>query len=237
MKNIHNIYNNLIKRARDYFKKSRLSKAVIGVSGGIDSALSLRLIVDAIGNNNVTGLIMPEKNITRKEDINDAIGFCKSLNVKYKIIEINPILNQFKKIKIKQNKNSWINLKPRIRMVILYNYANANNALVVGTSNKTELRLGYFTKYGDGACDFEIIGDLYKTEVLELARYLKLPSNIINKKPSAGLFKGQSDEKEIGETYRKIDDMLKGKIKMSERIKKLIEKNKHKTAKIYVIKK
>jgi len=229
------VYNNIVKGVRQYFQKSKINKAVIGLSGGIDSALALRLTADAIGNRNVTALIMPEKGLTKKEDVKDAINFCKSLNVKYKIIEINNIVNQFKGVK--QNKISLINLKPRIRMLILYNYANANNALVIGTSNKTELTLGYFTKYGDGACDLEVIGDLYKTEVRALARYLKLSENIINKVPSAGLFKGQTDEKEIGARYEDIDKMLKGKKKVSSKIKKLIQKNKHKGEKVVVIKK
>jgi NAD+ synthase len=225
------LYDNLIKGIRQYFRKAGIGKAVIGLSGGIDSALSLRLTADAIGNRNVTALIMPEKGLKDK----DAVEFCKKLKVNYKIIWIDSILKNFKRIK--QNKVSLINLKPRIRMLLLYNYANANNALVIGTSNKTELKLGYFTKHGDGACDLEVIGDLYKTEVRELARYLKLPESIIIKIPSAGLFKGQTDEKEIGAKYEDIDKMLQGKKKLNQRIKKLIDKNKHKTERIPVIKK
>lgn len=229
-------YNKLTNGIKQYFKKAKVKKAVIGLSGGIDSALALKLVVDAIGKKNVTALVMPEKGLTKKEDIKDAINFCKSLRVKYKTIKINAFLKNFKRIDLKQNKTSWINLKPRIRMIILYNYANANNALVIGTSNKTELKLGYFTKYGDGACDLEVIGDLYKTEVRALAKYLKLPSRIINKIPSADLFKGQTDEKEVGESYEDIDNMLKGKKKINKKIKKLIEKNKHKTENIPIIK-
>ncbi len=226
------IYKKLIKGTKDYFKKTGFSRAVVGVSGGIDSALSLMLVADAIGNKNITALLMPEKGLSKIEDVKDSIELCKSLKVNYKIIEINSILNNFK---MKQNKNSLINLKPRIRMLLLYNYASTNNALVIGTSNKTELKLGYFTKYGDGACDIEVIGDLYKTEVWKLAKYLKIPENIINKTPSAGLFKGQSDEAEIGASYTEIDGMLIGKGKINNKIKKLIEKNKHKTERIPII--
>ena len=223
-------YNNLIKGIKKYFQKSKIKKAVIGVSGGIDSALSLKLVADAIGNKNITSLIMPEKGLTKKQEVIDSINLCRSLKVPYRIIEINTILKSFKG----QNKISLMNLKPRIRMLFLYNHANLNNALVIGTSNKTELKLGYFTKYGDGACDIEVIGDLYKTEVISLAKYLKLPKKIIDKVPSAGLFKGQTDETEIGETYKNIDKMLKGKI--NNKINKLIQKNKHKTEKIPIIK-
>lgn len=227
-------YNCIIKGIRQYFKKAGMREAVVGLSGGIDSALALRLVADAIGSDNVMALLMPEKGLTRIEDVKDAANLCRSLKIKYKIIEINLLLDIFKKTK--QNKNSWINLKPRIRMVILYNYANLNNALVVGTSNKTELKLGYFTKHGDGACDLEVIGDLYKTEVRALARYLNLPSEIIDKVPSAGLFNGQTDEKEIGASYEDIDNMLMGKRKISKRLKRLINKNKHKTERIPIIK-
>ena len=230
-------YDRLIKGIRDYFRRNNIKKAVIGLSGGIDSALSLKLVADAIGNKNITALIMPEKGLTKLENVKDAVNLCKELKVSYKIVPINNFLNEFKKIKEwKQNKNALINTKARIRAVLLYNYANTHNAIVIGTSNKTEIALGYFTKYGDGAVDIEVIGDLYKTEVWELAKYLKLPKNIINKTPSAELYHGHTDEEEIGEKYQDIDLMLKGKKKKSNKIIELIKKNKHKTEKIPVIK-
>ena len=230
-------YDRLIKGIRDYFRRNNIKKAVIGLSGGIDSALSLKLVADAIGNKNITALIMPEKGLTKLENVKDAVNLCKELKVSYKIVPINNFLNEFKKIKEwKQNKNALINTKARIRAVLLYNYANTHNAIVIGTSNKTEIALGYFTKYGDGAVDIEVIGDLYKTEVWELAKYLKLPKNIINKTPSAELYHGHTDEEEIGEKYQDIDLMLKGKKKKSNKIIGLIKKNKHKTEKIPVIK-
>lgn len=231
-------YNRLIKGIKQYFNKNNFKKAVIGVSGGLDSALSLFLVARAIGNNNVMALIMPEKGCTLKKDVDDAIQFCKKLGVSYKIIEINRFLDEFKRLPWQRNKISEINLKARVRAVILYNYANANNALVIGTSNKSELMLGYFTKYGDGACDIGVIGSLYKTDVIKLARYLKLPDKIINKIPSAGLYKGQCDEKELGSCYADIDKILKTKnfnSRLGKRLLKRIKKNRHKLEKAFVI--
>ena len=102
------------------------------------------------------------------------------------------------------------NLKARIRMAILFEYAFMKKSIVCGTSNKSEILIGYFTKYGDGGVDIMPIGDLYKTQVYELADFLKIPKNIINKAPTAGLIKGQTDEKEIGLSYKKIDIILSG---------------------------
>ena len=230
------IYKNLVKGISDYFKRNKIKEAVIGLSGGIDSALSLRLVADAIGNRNITALLMPEKGLTKLENVEDAAELCKELKTEYRIIPINRFINEFKKLRAwKQNKNAAINTKSRIRAVILYNYANTHDAIVIGTSNKTEMKLGYFTKYGDGACDIEVIGDLYKTEVWELSKYLKLPERIINKTPSAELYHGHTDEQEIGERYEDIDKMLQGRKKMSEKLKRFIDKNKHKTEKIPVV--
>lgn len=229
-------YNNLVKGIGQYFSKAGIKKAVIGLSGGIDSALALRLTADAIGNKNITALIMPERGLTKLSNVRDAIELCESLCVKYKVMPINSFLNQFNKIKEwEQNKDAITNTKARVRAIVLYNFANTHNALVIGTSNKTELKLGYFTKYGDGACDIEVIGDLYKTEVRGMARYLNLPLEIINKTPSAELYHGHTDETEIGETYENIDKMLKEKMKTNYKIKRLIERNMHKTEKIPIM--
>ncbi|MEW5760546.1 MAG: NAD(+) synthase, partial [Candidatus Thermoplasmatota archaeon] len=136
------------------------------------------------------------------------------------------------------------NLKARIRMLLLYAYANSKNLIVVGTGNKTELLCGYFTKFGDGGADILPIGDLYKTQVREMARFLEIPEKIINKVPSAGLWKGQTDEDELGIKYEKLDKILYGielgldkneisnkvelPIKEVERIMNMVELTKHK---------
>ena len=160
----------------------------------------------------------------------------------YTIIPINKFIQPFKGVSWKINKIAHINTKSRIRANILYNYANNHNALVIGTSNKTEIALGYFTKYGDGACDIEIIGSLYKTEVINLSKFLKLPENVITKQPTAELFHGQTDEKELGANYQEIDKILKtiknktSKSKLEKEIIKRINQNKHKTESIPIIK-
>ncbi|NJD54479.1 MAG: NAD+ synthase [Candidatus Methanoperedens sp.] len=190
---------------------SGASGAVIGLSGGIDSALTAYLTVSALGKENVLGLLLPEKGISSKQDIDDAIEVANILGIEYKIIEISPVLASFSSaipIFNSKAKTANGNLKARIRMCILYYYANLMGRMVVGTGNKTELLLGYFTKYGDGGVDIEPIGDLYKTQVRSLSKYMGIPSRIIEKTPTAGLWPGQTDESELGVSYEMADQIL-----------------------------
>jgi len=203
------VYQKLIDGIRDYFTRNNIKKAVIGLSGGIDSSLSAKLVADAIGKDNVHGLIMPLKGLSSEENIKDAVEFCTLNGIDYSLIYINDFLGEFEKLKWKQNKIAEMNTASRIRAVILYNYANTHDALVIGTSNKTEILLGYFTKYGDGAVDIEVIGELFKTEERELARFLKIPDKIITKTPTAELYHGQTDEEELGISYDELDKILK----------------------------
>ena len=203
------IHNKLVSGVMDYFKKNRVKKAVIGLSGGIDSSLSARLVADAIGKENIHGLIMPLKGLSSEENIQDAIKFCTLNGIDYSLVFINDFVKEFKKLNWKQNKVAEMNTASRARAVILYNYANTHDALVIGTSNKTEIMLGYFTKYGDGAVDIEVIGDLFKTEEKELAKFLNIPKKIINKVPTAELYHGQTDEGELGVGYDELDRILK----------------------------
>lgn len=233
-------YNKLIKGIKEYFKKNNIKQAVIGLSGGIDSSLSAKLVADTIGKENVHGLMMPVKGLSSEENIKDTIEFCKFLGVDYSLIYINDFIKNFERLDWKQNKIAKMNAASRIRAVILYNYANTHNALVIGTSNKTELMLGYFTKYGDGAVDIEVIGDLFKTEVIKLAQYLKIPDKIIKKVPTAELYHGQTDEEELGASYSVIDEILESINKnkkylikkydkeLIENISERIKKNEHK---------
>ena len=241
---MHSVYTKIITGIHKYFKSAKIDKAVIGVSGGIDSSLCLKLTVDALGAGNVTGLLMPEKGISSEENLRHAKRLCEFLGVEHFTIPINKFLTDFLALPWQPNDLAQINTKARIRMVVLYNYANTHNSMVIGTSNKTELMLGYGTKYGDMAADIEIIADLYKEEVYQLAEYLNLPDELITKAPSAELYPGQTDEEEIGVSYKEIDSILKQIEKgLSKddmitkginpnsilKITRLIEINKHKT--------
>jgi NAD+ synthase len=206
---MHNIYTHIVSEIQKYFKTAGIQKAVIGVSGGIDSALCLKLTVDALSAANVTGILMPEKGVTNEENMIHAKKLCEFLKVNYHSIQINQFLLDFLAVPWKANDLAQINLKARVRMLILYSYANSKNTMVIGTSNKSELMLGYGTKYGDLAADIEVLGDLLKEDVYKLAEHVGLPSEFINKKPSAELYPGQTDEGELGLSYKEIDPVLK----------------------------
>ncbi len=186
--------------------------AVIGLSGGIDSSLTVKLTVEAIGKENVLGLIMPTST-SSNEDVEDAISMAKTLNIKYEVIDLKDVEKAFWGICPHAREMPKIprgNLMARIRMCTLYIHSNLLNRIVVGTGNKSEILTGYFTKYGDGGVDILPIGCLYKTQVRELARYMGIPKKIMLKKPSAGLWVGQTDEDELGITYDLLDKILCG---------------------------
>ena len=162
---------------------------------------------------------------TPTEDKLHGVKIAQKLGIDYTEIAIDSILNEYLSLtQLDKNNIAIGNLKARIRMSIIYYFANTKNYLVSGTGNKSEILIGYFTKYGDGACDMEPIGDLYKKEVYELSEYQKIPSEIINKPPRAGLWNNQTDEDEIGMSYDLIDEILYLKIEKILEVNKISEK-------------
>jgi NAD+ synthase len=201
----------IVNFIRSNIQSAGASGAIIGLSGGIDSALTAYLTVEALGKDKVLGLMLPEKGISTQTDIDDAVEIAQILGINHNIIEISHILSSFSSdvpVFDHNAKTANGNLKARTRMCILYYHANLMNRMVVGTGNKTELLLGYFTKYGDGGVDIEPIGDLYKTQVRGLSRFMGVPLKIIEKTPTAGLWPGQTDESELGVTYEMADRIL-----------------------------
>ncbi|UCH57898.1 MAG: NAD+ synthase, partial [Candidatus Bathyarchaeota archaeon] len=197
-----------------YIKKSGLKGAVVTVSGGIDSAVALALTVKALGSEKVRAVTMPERDITPEGDITDVMQLAEALDVTCDTVEITPVIDVMKNILPlydQDDQTSSGNLKPRVRMTIAYHYANSLDYMVISSSNKSEWMTGYFTKHGDGAVDLMPLGDLYKCQIGQIARYLKIPDRILEKTPTAGLWPGQTDEGEIGASYDEIDLILYGR--------------------------
>jgi NAD+ synthase len=197
----------IIEFIKKKMKGSNANGLVIGLSGGLDSTTALFLCVQALGREKVLGIMMPSS-ANNKQDTEDAIEVCKKLGVRYRVIRIDSILKSFGDDLDLSDKLVAGNLMARIRMCILYYFANKEKLLVVGTGNKSEYLQGYFTRYGDIACDLLPIGNLYKTEVKELARELGVSEKIIKKVPTAGLWKGQTDEEDLGISYDELDKIL-----------------------------
>jgi len=194
------------------FIKSELNrvgfcKTIMGISGGIDSAVSLYLSAKALGPENVLALRMPYKT-SPKETLEDAQTMIDDLDVQSMTIEItnmvDPLINHYDDM----DKVRAGNIMARIRMIILFDQSAAFNGLVMGTGNKTEMLLGYSTVFGDSAAALQPIGDLYKTQVRQLAKDLGVPEKVIQKAPSADLWDGQTDEGELGFTYADVDQLL-----------------------------
>jgi len=193
-----------------YVKNSHSESIVLGLSGGVDSAVAAVLCQQVFGKKHTHCLFLPDA-ATPEKDRHDVSVLKKDFDLTVEEQDITSIVNDFlDQTPSSTNKLVKANIKARLRMVMLYAYANKTKSLVCGTSNKSELLIGYFTKYGDGGVDFMPLGDLYKTQVWQIARTLQLPTCMIEKPPTAGLWKGQTDEKELNMTYETLDQILAG---------------------------
>lgn len=232
---------------RQKVKEAGVEGVVVGISGGVDSSVVASLAKRAVGER-LLGVIMPCH--SEPLDTRYASLVAEKLEIKTERVALDSLYDRFLELLPSGKKLSLANLKARLRMATLYFFANNLNYLVVGTGNKSEISVGYFTKYGDGGCDILPLGDLLKTEVRKLARGLEIPEEIINQVPSAGLWRGQTDEEEIGLSYEDLDEIISaievgkqpvggGSVKrkgLISRVKRLIESSYHKRSPIPVFK-
>ena len=208
----------LIRFIKEEITKTGLKKGICGVSGGIDSAVVAVLAKKALGEN-FKAFFLPSK-YSSPSSIEDAKELCEKFGIDYEIIPITPLIEAYPI----DDKVRLGNFSARMRMAILYDKSAEFSALVIGTSNKSELMLGYGTLFGDLASAINPIGDLYKTEIFEFAKFLGVPESIINKPPSADLWQGQSDEKELGYSYSEIDPVLEDFVDNRATKKELLKK-------------
>ena len=210
---------------RDSVERAGAAGVVIGLSGGVDSSVTAVLAVKALGKERVTGLILPDSETTPVEDVRDARELAENLGISCYQLDIHDIFEAYGRSLpfYGDHRVANGNLRARIRMTILYYYANISNRLVCGTSDKSELLLGYYTKYGDGGVDILPIGDLYKTQVRELARRLGLPKKLCEKPSSPRLWPGQMAESELGMTYEEIDQILYLYVERNKSAEEIVE--------------
>lgn len=216
----------IVEWIKNYVHQSGRKKVVVGISGGIDSALTTCLAVEALGKENVIGVMMPFGTLPKTDKrANLPIQLAANLDIQYGVFSIDDAVlslsdtfhtmeaephNASNLLPIQERRLMLGNAQARVRMTALYMYAETHKALVIGTTNKTEMIIGYYTKYGDGGVDFEPISGLYKTQVYEVAKqYPEIPVGIIGASPSAELWEGQTDEDELGITYANLDLFLK----------------------------
>ncbi len=206
------INTNLARKILTGFLKSEITRvgfarAVIGLSGGIDSALSCTLAVEALGAQNVIAVRMPYKS-SSPDSLEDAEKTARGLNVQMVTFEITPMVEPLIQREPEMSNLRKGNLMARARMIVLYDQSEAFKGLVVGTSNKTEILLGYTTIWGDMAAAINPLGDLYKTQLRQLAQSMNIPDSVLKKPPSADLWIGQTDEDELGFSYDEVDKLL-----------------------------
>ena len=192
---------------QEYLAQAGCSRLVMGLSGGIDSALTARLCVDALGRAGVFAMMLPHRSSNPESEAHARLVI-DQLGISYERFDISemvqPLLDRYPGMDDRRRGN----IMARCRMIALFDQSGLRRGFVAGTSNRTELLLGYFTIYGDGAASLEPIGHLYKCQVRSLARHVEIPDAIIDKAPSADLWAGQTDEGELGFTYDEADQIL-----------------------------
>ena len=212
------------KFVKDYLENNKMDRYVLGLSGGVDSSLVAAICKNAVGKERLTCIAMPIESLP--EDLEDAKEVAKQLDVELLVVDGTKIYQQAKKefedLGIELDRSTLSNLKVRIRMTILYAYAQKVGGLVIGTDNADERYTGYFTKYGDGGVDLLPIVHLVKSEVVEACKLYGISDRLAERIPSAGLFEGQTDENEMGVKYSVLDAYLKGE-EIDEKSKERIE--------------
>jgi NAD+ synthase len=201
------VHDMLVQFIRDEAGNAGFSKGVVGLSGGVDSALVLMLTAEALGKENAIALLLPYRT-SSPDSIEDAIKVVRKAGVRSETVDITPMVDPFLGSNEGMDNVRRGNVMVRQRMIVLYDRSARERALVIGTSNKSEIMLGYGTQYGDTACALNPIGDLYKTQVWQLAEEMGVPKNIVEKRPSADLWEGQTDEAELGFSYKLVDRLL-----------------------------
>jgi NAD+ synthase len=191
---------------KQYAVQAHADGYVVGLSGGVDSSVTAALAVKAVGADNTLGVLMPCH--SQALDAEYARTVAQALDIEVHSLSLGPVYDLLLETLPSGPDIARVNIKPRLRMTVLYYLAQSRGFLVAGTGNKPELMVGYFTKYGDGGVDIEPLGELYKHEVRGLARVLSIPATIIERPPSAGLWPGQTDEEELGITYAELDEIL-----------------------------
>ncbi|WP_122892954.1 NAD+ synthase [Arcobacter peruensis] len=206
MINWQNVKTQLINFLKDEVEKTGLEKVTVGLSGGLDSAIVAILCKEAFGDN-LNCVLMPSQ-FSSQSSSDHAIELCEKFDIKYEIISIAPMVESFIN-NMDEDKLRIGNFSARMRMSVLYDVSSRERSLVVGTSNKSEILLGYGTIFGDTACAINPIGQMYKSDEFEFAKVLGVVDSIVTKAPSADLWEGQSDEDELGYSYAQMDEVLK----------------------------
>ena len=212
----------LVDFVKEEVTKSGFKKVVLGLSGGIDSAIVAFIAAKALGPENVLGIMMPYKT-SSKESIEHAKLVVEKLGIRSKLREITPMVESYFNLEEGISNLRKGNKMARERMSILFDYSAKEQALVLGTSNKTEILLGYSTQFGDSASALNPIGDLYKTQIWEISRYMGVPVELIDKKPSADLWEGQTDESELGFSYLMADKILYEMVDERKNLEELLD--------------